>query len=189
MKTVIIMNGPPGVGKDTLTDIMVDRISAIKNEFKKALYKETAKYYNFDLDLFIYLATSREYKDNLKSPFSIHTGMTPRKALIYVSENVIKPLHGNGYFGERAADNLEEGINVFSDGGGWYDELLPVIKEADNTVIFRLHREGFTFEGDSRHYYSDNIPESVKDKIKIVDIQLQEENTEEAIKCILSCIQ
>jgi len=189
-KTVVILNAPPACGKDTIADLMVKHLGAAKQEFKETLYQETSNHYKIDLNYFKYISSSRKYKDNLSSWFSLseHSlglGMTPREALIYVSEEVVKPLHGQDYFGECAAANLEEGLNVFSDGGGWWDELTPVAQEADKVVVCRLYRHGFNFDGDSRQYYNANeVPDIIWDKIAICDIHLEEENPVAALDSI-----
>ena len=189
-KTVVILNAPPYSGKDTIADIMVKNIEATKQEFKETLYLETAKYYGFGLAYFKFISGTRKYKDNLESVFSkkkdsLGFGITPREALIRVSENIIKPSHGKDYFGVKAAERLTEGLNVFSDGGGWWEELVPVAEAADRTIICRLYRHGFTFDGDSREYYdSDKLPEHLSGKVTICDIHLEDGNPKAAIDSI-----
>jgi len=189
-KTVVILNAPPNSGKDTIADLMVTNFEANKQEFKETLYEETAKYYGFNLQYFKFISSSRRYKDTLESVFStkkesLGFGITPREALIRVSEYIIKPSHGKDYFGIRAAQRLTEGLNVFSDGGGWWEELAPVAEAADKTIICRLYRHGFSFDGDSREYYdADNLPQALFGKVSICDIHLEDGNPKAAIDAI-----
>jgi cytidylate kinase len=104
MIKTIILNGPPGSGKDTIANLIVEQCNATKHEFKFSLYKETADYYKVDLKEFIALAIHRIEKESLKNWFGIKFGITPRNALIHVSEDIIKPLHGLAYFGDRATE-------------------------------------------------------------------------------------
>ena len=181
-KIVFVLNSPPHSGKDTIADLMVERIGAAKHEFKEPLIKAAAKYYDVDLEFFKYVVTSREYKDTLDSWFSRseHSkgkGMTPRQGLIHVSEEVFKPNYGADYFGKISADKISTGVNVFSDGGGWWPEVTPVALVADKIILCRLYRQGYTFDGDSRQYYNmDKIPDSIEEKVSICDIHLEEGN-------------
>ena len=194
-KTVVLLNSPPHSGKDTIANLMVEELQASKQEFKEALYEETAKHYDVNIHYFTFIATSRKYKDNLlsvfsKKPKSLGFGMTPREALIHVSEEIIKPRHGIDYFGKRAAEKLTEGLNVLSDGGGWWEELTPVSVAADKTIICRLYRHGFTFDGDSRQYYdTDTLPDSMKDSTTICDIHLEDGKPQAAIDSIKTLLR
>jgi adenylate kinase family enzyme len=188
MINTIILNGPPGVGKDTLANSIVKQCNATKQEFKAALYRKTAEHFNYDLAEFIKEATDREQKENPLSKFSTTQTktkriFTPRQALIHVSENIYKPKQGKDYFGVLAAKDLVEGLNVFSDGGGWIEELEPVTNVSNITFIFKLYRKGFTFDGDSRNYYS-QIPSHLKDKIIVKTIKLEDNNPQKAVDFI-----
>ena len=182
---VVILNAPPECGKDTIADLIVKHLHATKHEFKHTLYKAFADYYALYLQDAIHICTDRRYKDNLTSKFSIDYGITPREGLIFVSEKVFKPRYGNDYFGVKAAGLLTEGVNAFSDGGGWWDELVPVADKAEQTIICRLHRTGFSFDGDSRDYYnSSTMPESLKGKVTICDLHLEENKPYAALDAI-----
>lgn len=193
MIKTIILNGPPGSGKDTLANLLVEQCNATKQEFKAALYRKTAEYFDYSLTEFIKEATDREQKENPLSKFSTTQRktkkvFTPRQALIHVSENIYKPKQGKDYFGVLAAKSLTEGLNVFSDGGGWVEELEPITNVSDITFIFKLYREGFTFDGDSRNYYS-QIPSHLKDKTIIATIKLENDNPQKAIDFIKEIIK
>jgi hypothetical protein len=179
-KTTIILNAPPMSGKDTIADLLVKQISAHKQMFKEALYKKTAEYFEYDLKLFKHYATNRKYKDNKRSAFSTSRGFTPREALIHVSEDVFKPKYGEDFFGKLAAERLLEGVNVFSDGGGWLPELQPIVDASDKTIICRLYRHGYSFDGDSRSYYSSNI-----NNVIITDIHLEDNKPQAAVDAII----
>jgi hypothetical protein len=184
-KTVLILNSPPGAGKDTLANLMVKEMGATHQEFKRTLYKRTSEHFNWDLSDLELIAKSRELKDTLYSDFSREYNITPREALIHVSEEVIKPKYGSAYFGEKAAESLAEGLNVFSDGGGWWEELEPVFGAADKTIICRLYRHGYTFENDSRQYYSSDLPKDVTR----CDIHLEEGHPLSALDCIYQLLR
>lgn len=149
MKKVIILNGPPGAGKDTIAAELVKHLGWNHCEFKRQLFNLTKTIYQISDEEWDEHYT-REQKEQFWDKLD---GLSPRNALIKVSEEVIKPNFGKDYFGIAAAKSLKEGYNVFSDGG-FYDELLPLkdVVGAENILLIRLYRDGCTFAGDSRSY-------------------------------------
>ena len=146
----VILNGPPGVGKDTIADLMVSE-GFVKHQMKAILYQHTADHCRIPLFIFETMASDRLLKDK---PTTLLNGLTPRQALIHVSENVYKPRYGLDYFGQAAAKacvDQNSRFTVFSDGG-FDEEIEPLQEVFDVVLIVRLHREGYTFEGDSRSY-------------------------------------
>lgn len=164
LRLCVILNGPPLSGKDTLADMLTD-FGFSKHEMKGGLYLETANHFNFNLDFFKEIATDRNLKE---TPFSALGGRTPRQALIYVSEEIIKPMYGNSYFGEMAAKScIKEGTEraVFSDGG-FSSEIAPLAEVFETVMIFHLYKNGTSFKGDSRSYlegFSNTYPLTVVD--------------------------
>ena len=147
---IYVLNAPPNAGKDTIADILVDKHGAIKASFKHALYKCTSYEFKMDLDKLIKLSTDRDTKE----VYCNELGMSPREALIYTSEQVIKPKHGADYFGNQAAksilaNNIASELIVFSDGG-FESEIAPLTKIATTTIV-RLYGRG-NFINDSRDY-------------------------------------
>lgn len=192
MKTVVILNAPPHSGKDTIADLMVRHLKANKLEFKEALYEAMADYYNIKLPVVKNICTNRYFKDTKRSDFSFYTGLTPRQGLIYVSESIYKPKYGVNYFGCKAAEGLLEGVNTFADGGGWWDELAPVVNNSDQVVICRLYRNGYSFDGDSRDYYNPStMPKLLADtgKITICDLHLEEGKPYAALDAIAEILK
>jgi hypothetical protein len=94
--------------------------------------------------------------------FQFH-GITPRQAYIAVSETLMKPLHGNEFWGSRLLDDLDDNFDslIVVTDSGFAIEAGPIIEafgEANCTLI-RLHREGCNFENDSRSYIElRNVP-------------------------------
>ena len=159
----VILNGPPGCGKDTIANKIVSQSNFVKHQFKDALYEHTAKHFQVDLDKFTHFASDRELKDS-KSLAGLGS-RTPRQALIHVSEEVYKPRYGTDYFGKVEAGRVREHkgrmggkLNVIYPDGGFESEVPPIESEFDLVIIVRLHRDGFTFEGDSRNYL--NLPDT-----------------------------
>jgi len=165
LKIGVVLNGPPGCGKDTIANILVESYDKKKLQFKDALYEQTAKHFKIDLDKFVYYASDRSLKDS-KSLAGLG-GRTPRQALIHVSEDICKPRYGGDFFGKLEAARVEElygnldcPIDVIYPDGGFPAEVLCIDSVFDAVLIIRLYRSGFNFEGDSRNYI--HLPDTKK---------------------------
>ena len=150
---VIILNGPPNIGKDTLGNNVQQLIGWPRMEFKEALYRETASYYGVDLVTFAMLASGRTTKE---VPMPTLGGLSPRQAMIHVSEEVIKPKFGKQFFGAKAYEliqTLDDSTDtvVFSDGG-FVEEAEYLVGMGCEVHIIQLHAEGRDFGNDSRNY-------------------------------------
>jgi hypothetical protein len=166
-KQIIILNGPPRIGKDTLRNKMSEwykgrGIAVNHASFKEPLIKLTCDFYEFPRqswdNLYEYEDAGGSWKD---SPNLYLNGMTPREALIHVSENVIKPTFGKGTFGTLLGQSLKDGINIIADGGfteevyGLWEAIdYESCRNMDEIIIVKLEEEGFTFGNDSRSYIS-----------------------------------
>lgn len=82
-----------------------------------------------------------------------------REAMIYVSEVICKPRFGENYFGVARAKAIQEGEIAVDSSTGFVEELPPLIERLgqENILLIRVHREGATFEGDSRSYIPDGV--------------------------------
>jgi hypothetical protein len=148
---VTICNSPPQSGKDAFTTYLAKKHQDVSHlEFKKKLIELTKLIYDIDDTTWVEIYTN-ELKD---VPMNIFDGKSPRQALIYVSEDVIKPKFGRDYFGKAAARLLSDSkLNIFSDGG-FYDEMIQVSEKCgyENTFILDFKMKGRTFKDDSRGY-------------------------------------
>jgi hypothetical protein len=181
MKKVILLNSPPHSGKDTIAHIFMDNLDAVKLQFKDTLYLETAKEFGVSIDFLMAVSTSRYIKEVPQWLFSTHPAcqdrrrpFSPREALIYTSEEVIKKKLGQDYFGQCMLKNiLANPFDLFIVPDGGFDAEVDVLanhKDIDLTVA-RLHRKGFTFEGDSRKYITKEV-----DNVQYLDIILEDGN-------------
>lgn len=173
MHLCLILNGPPGVGKDTIAGLLGE-YGFKQHAFKTALYEETAKHYKVPLDAFLAVATDREKKEQIWE----ETGESPRQMLIHTSEDIIKPEQGSDFFGRRAAARCmetQDPLVVFSDGG-FVEEIPPLMEVFQHVLIVRLYRDGYDFSNDSREYLQ---------QWAAVNIRLQDGYPERAVADIL----
>ncbi|MBG6242972.1 MAG: hypothetical protein EKE20_14640 [Candidatus Symbiopectobacterium sp. Dall1.0] len=186
----IILNGPPGCGKDTLAQRMTTAIPCglYKREFKQLLYKETASYFGVNVDHLIFFATHRDLKDSVRIPAM--NNMTAREALIHVSEEIIKPLYGEDYFGNAETEKvrqLQHDLNdrqfdiIYSDGG-FMSEIKSLTKVFKIVMVVRLFRDGFVFNNDSRNYI---YPEGI-DGVQSCDLHLVSGEIDNAIHSLIA---
>ena len=160
MAKIIVLNGPPGCGKDTLAIQFLDykKLADDANvrfcQFKDALYRETQKIFSIpDSEMDIFKERNKKEVPNMLTNY-----MSPRQALIHVSETIIKPTHGRSYFGKEALKFVDKHSKnfdyfIFADGG-FIEEVVELAKHHDVFVV-RLHNGNMDFSGDSRRYLTD----------------------------------
>jgi hypothetical protein len=157
---VFILNGPSKSGKNMLTDWANEKLKAVYPFSFAAPLKRIcahiiwgAEHVGFDQ-----LALLEQNKD--KEGYGCLEAVTPRDILIALSEDVIKPLCGQEYFGRVAMMRLvylieKHGAECFiASDGGFAVELDPIIRffGSGNVFVINLCREGCTYESDSRGY-------------------------------------
>lgn len=149
---LLLFNGPPGSGKDEACSFL--RKHGFEHKlFKEQLFVDVLEHYKLDaaetVDFFLgYFDRARkeEYVDYL--------GCSRRQAMIHVSENVMKKIHGKTRYGDFVASTLVYGNDYSMSDSGFMEELNPVVDKIgeENVVIVQIFRDGCTFEGDSRNY-------------------------------------
>lgn len=153
MAKIIVLNAPPGAGKDTIGK-MVSYYAPEQPRmlaFKQPMFdiaKAILGAHRFKMFMAAYNDRSRK-----EQAHSFLMGMTCREFMIWISEDVIKPRFGSGYFGKMFAEMAEASeIPVICTDGGFPDEIIELVRRGHEVKVCRLHRSGYTFEGDSRDY-------------------------------------
>lgn len=162
---LVILNGPPGCGKDHAGGVLRDRVLPRLSSGKAGLYKFARVLKERTHALYGRPDLAWDAFENCKDvPNDFFLGLTPRQAYIEVSERYFKPLHGKDVYGRLLAADpefLSADIAVITDGG--FDaEAGPVIATAgaDNVLLVRIrtretadHPLYEPFPGDSRYFY------------------------------------
>lgn len=179
MPSIILVNGPPKVGKTTFINAFKDAclstdgvliphsiyISEVlitclghmmgipENRLRQAIQRKDEPCELFPM---------------CQAGVAAGRRMTPREALIWLSEECIKPMYGKEFFGHLITNRMlgaieqhadDDGELVFLLDIGFIDEAAPIIREfwgdENNSIdIVQIRREGRSFENDSRETVS-----------------------------------
>ena len=186
---VVLLNGPPKSGKDTIADALVQAVGPLwsVNYKLSSVLKATARAM-FSLSDTQYNAVERpENKD--KKGYAGLSNKSWREVLISLSEDYIKPTYGEDFFGIAAA----KAINTFSISGyshvfisdsGFREEAETLVTMCPtcNFTLARLYRVGTNFSKDSRSLWPNN---SLMNEISIMN----EGTVDQAVRDILSHLQ
>jgi len=159
MPMVIVLNGPPLSGKDTVADATVSQLAnqgvcAVKVKFAGSLKDAVAAFLGLTMnERHAYFETP--LKDE---PSPLFFDMPPRQVLISFSEDWVKPAFGKQTFGEVLGQRIQSPLNanyevfIISDGG--FNEevegLRQVLGPSYTVKVVQLKRDGTDFKGDSR---------------------------------------
>lgn len=164
---IIFVNGPPGAGKDTVSKMLNDLVN-IKTTRRAILTKFTKPMDDVLKTMWeaCYLQPKHNYsfhdiRETHKDKPVLHKEGVPRQALIDLSEGWFKKYGGPTIMGRIAGNYVDANQDgrttfIFSDSG-FYQEALGlqgIVKTAkpNEMVVIQVHREGHTFEGDSRNW-------------------------------------
>jgi hypothetical protein len=173
-KKLIILNGPPGCGKDTLANYLSGDGVFCHIKFASELKVMTHRLYGVSDPQAIY-----QFENVKDVPNEKFYGLTPRQAYIAISEQYIKPVHGKGFFGDRLLEEIEAvpaDLFIASDGG-LIEELTPVAEKlgGENILVVKIYRAGCDFSNDSRgHYPDDELAKLSVDSSYLINEGLQD---------------
>lgn len=147
----IILNGPPGSGK---TSISVELVRALREAIgdPSAVISDS---FSAPLKHFFAAALAAKYATMDKEVYRAElSGRSVRQGLIELAERHCKPLYGDDIFGKwlvfRTLKHPHKRPEfVVIDDGGFVAEICAV----PNRFVIRVSREGKDFKGDSRGYY------------------------------------
>lgn len=146
MINIILLNGPPGSGKDTVSDILKDWYPNMRQE-------------KFANPIRAAIRAFHGWTDDQLEHYKRMDGTT-REEMMWFSEKVVKPIHGPNYFATACAERIERGTDTtefwcISDCGFQHEldafcaQIRQVDQEAELTLI-RISRPFCSYLGDSR---------------------------------------
>lgn len=194
MSVLLLLNGAKGCGKSDLVRRLKTEIEGLKErQCKDRLHLMTMSffdvkpevYWNYYHDRALKEKPTDLYKISLKSWHSLQMAkgfqyrvsdvlksmppesmiaISPRDAMIYVSECVVKPAFGKEYFGQYRVDSMSSNEIAIDDSAGFVEELGPAIRKLgqDNIMLLRIHGRGSS-DDDSRIMIPDGVIDNTFD--------------------------
>lgn len=170
---LILLNGPPRSGKDTLGQGLIEHLTkqgyyAFHEKFSAPLKTSFAGMMKRPMfkDFIV------GYWEDRKEHIVPGLGVSFRKWQQDMSERFMKPCYGQDIFGrllhQRLIDkgvfdtNEKPAVAVITDCGFQVevDYLLQHLTKAD-IIVFQIHRAGCTFEGDTRELVTNHKGETI----------------------------
>lgn len=156
MTKVVIFNGPPRSGKDTVATLLQVRHPDLFIDMKMAYCLKKGVH---EL-LGIQGASSERYNDVKDVEDEDFFGKTPRETYIACAERFLKIEFSQELFGYtwlrryRHEKIAEQGLIATISDCGFHQELAPLFRAfgPQNMIMIRIHREGFDYSSDSRNY-------------------------------------
>jgi hypothetical protein len=157
MKKIVLFNGPPHCGKDTIAHgikkLIDGEVMVEVAKFAQPL-KTVAKHLYCDGNQELF--DKMDLPENKGVPNDLFFGKTCREVQIAISEQYAKPVHGEKVFGKILAQHIKFSPNelfLVSDSG-FRQEAEVLVEEfgAENVLLVRIKRKGTTYDGDSRGY-------------------------------------
>lgn len=153
-KNIIILNGPPRSGKDTIAKLIPTLTKEIvyqHEKFSDPLKAAVHALWEIPKEIV------NRYEELKDIPLSELRGKTLRRCYIDMAEKLAKKEYGNTFFGQSLCRKLkprEADVAIISDGG-FAEEIIPLyslVKVPSDICLVRLYRDGYSFEMDSRDY-------------------------------------
>lgn len=154
---VIFINGPRKSGKDTAVKFATQEFINIRHKKFAGSMKRALKEY-FAISDALWKDLEQTDSGQLKlTPLPDLFGLSWVEALIWFSEEVMKPKFGSDVFGRVLAREMRQPtsarLTMISDCR-FGEEVAAVVAAfgAKNCHVFQLFRDGYTFAGDTGRY-------------------------------------
>lgn len=148
-KRIIFVNGVKRSGKDTIGDILLWSHGAAIHKAAEPLYEAIRETFSLTEGHWSHI-----YNNHKEEPCKELWGMSPRQAMIWYSEDVIKPKFGQRFFGVQLAERIKQDgcdLAVVTDSG-MIEEVIGCMENTEDYEHFLINviRDGTSREGDSR---------------------------------------
>lgn len=148
-----LINGAPRSGKDTVAEILSQRLGCKTRKLARELKERAHAMYGSGF--------AHDYFERTKDkPEPFFLGLTPREVYIRFHEQYLKPVHGPEILGRLLIDRedrdarlmrtvpiWQQPIGVSISDAGQREQCLPLVRAwgAENVILIRLHREGVSW--------------------------------------------
>ena len=196
MIKILFISAPPRAGKDSFCNVFCNLgvyENVICDRFAESLYQTIPRIFQIDPSEWEWI-----YENEKSSPSHLLCGMTPREAMIWVSEDVIKPKFGKDFFGLKTVDRLKKTLYmqqqedhiVLINGLGFYEEGKAVVDwiGANNCYHLSISKKGCNYSNDSRRPVSPAMLGISDDHIFKIDNNSSLENLSQKAKEIYKSI-
>lgn len=155
MKKILLLNGAPRCGKDTMAAWFEEQ-GWFHGKFSKVLKERTHELYGLK-------NIPYDYYEGVKDlPHEDFFGISPRQAYINVSERLMKPVHGDDIWVRMFIRELESTAHdyVIVSDLGFQVEWETLIQHFgyDKISLGVIYRAGYDFSNDSRNYVAPRGP-------------------------------
>lgn len=160
----ILLNGPPRSGKDsaatTIYNSIPDTLDPLHEKMSRPNKEAFAGIMKVEMKEEFIVPYYEEHKEEIIPEL----GISFRQWQIDFSEKFMKPLYGEAIFGQLLLGRLDRYKTTWNSYGantvaiisdcGFQIEVTTLLKSKlfSDVLLIRCHREGFTYEGDSRQY-------------------------------------
>lgn len=149
MKKIIFLNGPPGCGKDTIANLLVEKYNGVNLKFAQPLRNAICGL--FDI--------SDDELDIVKNNHIDNSYYRIRDVMIDIGENIIKSKISRDWFGTALLNNIKKyhanvDLIVVSDLGfiREFEVIYTDLKNLYDIELWKIYRPNTSFLNDSRNY-------------------------------------
>lgn len=185
-KKCVLLSGPAGCGKGVLTEAIKRQLGGEVISCKTKLHDLVCEMFCLTPEFWFEVYEDREKKETRMEELSVSVRsynklakvlginkvthkfpcdtvhLSPRQAMIFVSEVILKPTFGRDYLGRARAKLVEQSPSdlIIDDSCAAFksegrldttevDALVSLVGQ-DNVLLIRIYRNGNTYKGDSR---------------------------------------
>jgi hypothetical protein len=162
-KIAILLNGPKYCGKDTAAGALIDAFGSEAAMFRFTVPVKDETHRRYDLEVAYDHFEDQSIKD---APLPEFGGLSPRQAYIKVGDE-LRAKHGPDIVTRMLCDRIASSsipiiVNPDCGGDGEAEGIVNLLGY-ENVIVFRIHKEGHDYAGDSRNWVT-------SDKVRKIDI-------------------